>query len=125
MEFLVILYDAYLLFMIPHDLSVYMSTNRYIANRLKSIMHSKGVKVKTLSQRTGLAHGTICKIRKGGNHYTWQLVLICEALEISPSNFFEQSLSYAQEEAIKEILSIKNPRLLKLISDHIKQLNNL
>ncbi len=88
-------------------------------------MLTQHVKVKALSEKTGLAHGTICKIRDGGNHYTWQLVLICEALKITPSVFFDQSLSEAQTEAIQEILSIKNQHLLKVVAEHIKQLNKL
>lgn len=93
-----------------------MGSNSYLAMKLITVMQEKNITVKALAKKTGLAHGTISNIRNGKNHYTWQLQLICDELNIPVGYLIDDSVTAAQLRAIQSILSITDEPFLSALT---------
>ncbi len=101
-----------------------MGANSVLAKKITDIMQMQNVTVESLANKTGLARGTISNMRNGKNHYTWQLQLICQELNIPMAYFLDDQLSAAHLIAIQSIISIDNEQFLLSIAQTINLSKN-
>ena len=71
-----------------------MLLNEFISNKLETIRKEKKIKIYTLCKKAAISYETYRSIRKNNNKdiYVRTLLIILEALEVSPSEFFLDDL---------------------------------
>lgn len=71
-----------------------MLLNEFISNKLETIRKEKKIKIYTLCKKAAISYETYRSIRKNNNKdiYVRTLLIILEALEVSPSEFFADDL---------------------------------
>ena len=76
---------------------------QHIIERIKTIRVRQGVSQMELSLRASLSQSFIANLEKGKKQPSvLTLIRIADALNISPQEFFPESLSYDKKEQIKE-----------------------
>ena len=76
-----------------------MLLNELIANKLESIRKEKNIKVYTLCKRASISYETYRSIRKNKNKdiYLRTLLILLQALETSPVEFFSDPMFVSEE----------------------------
>ena len=71
-----------------------MLLNEFISNKLETIRKEKKIKIYTLCKKAAISYETYRSIRKNNNKdiYVRTLLIILEALEVSPCEFFADDL---------------------------------
>ncbi len=76
-----------------------MVLNELIANKLENIRKEKKIKVYTLCKKAAISYETYRSIRKNKNKdiYIRTLLILLEALETSPAEFFSDHMFTSEE----------------------------
>lgn len=71
-----------------------MLLNEFISNKLEQIRKEKKIKIYTLCKKAAISYETYRSIRKNKNKdiYIRTLLIILKALEVSPSEFFNDEM---------------------------------
>lgn len=71
-----------------------MLLNEFISNKLEAIRKEKKIKIYTLCKKSAISYETYRSIRKNKNKdiYIRTLLIILKALNVSPSEFFNDEL---------------------------------
>ena len=76
-----------------------MLLNELISNKLENIRKEKKIKVYTLCKKAAISYETYRSIRKNKNKdmYIRTLLILLQALDVSPSEFFSDPMFNSEE----------------------------